>query len=75
MSIIPSKNNFGGILILWNSVFDGIPQNFMEFGSLIPAESKYSVKFLRNSVVQNSVVRNSAGHSSSDVPSLDHCAQ
>ena len=44
-SIIPSKNNAGGILILRNSVFNWILRNFSEFRHLIPAELKISVKF------------------------------
>ena len=48
MSIIPSKNNFGGILILGNSVFNGFLRNFTEFRNLIPAELKNYVKYRRN---------------------------
>ena len=59
VSIIPSKNNCGGILILRNSVFNGISRNFTEFRNLFRRESNNSVTFRLNSVV-----RSSAGHSS-----------
>ena len=36
LSIIPSKNNPGGILILRNSVINGILGNFKELRNLIP---------------------------------------
>ena len=55
------ENNSGGILILRNSVFYEIPRDFTEFRNWIPAESNYSVKFRRNSVV-----RNPARHSTYD---------
>ena len=58
VSIIPSKNYYDGLLILWNSVLIGIPWNFTEFRSLNPTEFKNFIKFRRNSIV-----RNSAGHS------------
>ena len=55
VSIIPSKNNSGGILIGRNSLFNGILRNFTQFRSLIPEESKNSVLFRRNSAGHSSV--------------------
>ena len=68
MSIIPSKNYSGGILILRNSVLNGMPRNFTEFRNLIPAalsDSKFFLAELNNSAKlrRNSVVRNSAVNS------------
>ena len=49
-SINHRRNNIRRILILKNSVFNGIPRNFTKFRNLFPAEFKNSVKFCRNFV-------------------------
>ena len=38
VSIIPAKNNSGGLIFLRNSLFNGDSRKFMEFSYLIPAE-------------------------------------
>ena len=56
VSIIPLKDNSGRILILRNSVFNGIPQNNSKFRDLIPTELKNSVNFHMNSLVRTSAL-------------------
>ena len=49
------ENNSGGILIVRNSVFNGIPRNFTEFRHLIPVELNNAEKIPPEfDVVQNS---------------------